>query len=134
MTSGRGQRRAATSARHSRGFCANYRPSPLSPRPLRGRGEGEGEFNVEEEFNIEGRFNVEGAFNVVEAFSPTYALLNFGNSSAAKTSICRASSAASQIASRTKYEHPASMKRWSCSAHWAGVPMMPYFRARGPKS
>ncbi len=126
MTSGRGQRMAATSARHSRGFCANYGPSPLPspwkgeralfPRPRRGRGQGEGASNVE------------GALNLI------YELLNLGNSSAAKISICRASSAASQIASRTKYEHPASMKRWSCSAHWAGVPMMPYFRARGPKS
>src|SRR6266536_3129678 len=84
--------------------------------PPRGRGQGEGASNVE------------GALNLI------YELLNLGNSSAAKISICRASSAASQIASRTKYEHPASMKRWSCSAHWAGVPMMPYFRARGPKS
>ena len=33
MTSGRGQRVPATSARHSLGFCANYRPRNFGKSP-----------------------------------------------------------------------------------------------------
>src|SRR5262245_53729659 len=85
ITSGRGQRMAVTSARHSLGFCANYKPSPRpspwkgegvgNPRPRRGRGQGEGE-------KAEGE-KAEGEL--------TYTLLNLGTKSAANRSSCSAS-------------------------------------------